>query len=128
MCRLHWDPMVQIPDLVMCNVENVKPKYNLFHLILWTVSTYIRDSTIKLPSQVLTYHVLKGRVTSGHLRNEMVTKTVQGGPLRINTYPNGVVTAQCAPIDLSRVNQRASNGIVHVLNSAMIPPQVNIFT
>merc|ERR1711963_602973 len=87
-------------------------------------STLLANTTAL--AQVLTYHVLKGRVTSGHLRNEMVTKTVQGGPLRINTYPNGVVTAQCAPIDLSRVNQRASNGIVHVLNSAMIPPQGTI--
>jgi len=77
-------------------------------------------------SQVLTYHVLKGRVFSGHLRNEMVARTVQGSPLRINKYPNGVVTAQCAPIDLSTVDQRASNGVVHVLNSAMIPPQGNI--
>ena len=31
-------------------------------------------------------------------------------------------TAQCAPIDLGRVDQMASNGILHVLNAVMIPP------
>merc|ERR1711963_299998 len=101
------------------------PTNEAFSALPGSLSSALLANTTAL-AQVLTYHVLQGRVTSGHLRNEMVTKTVQGGPLRINTYPNGVVTAQCAPIDLSRVNQRASNGIVHVLNSAMIPPQGTI--
>ena len=35
-------------------------------------------------------------------------------------------TAQCAPIDLGRVDKMASNGIIHVLNAVMIPPAGNI--
>merc|ERR1711963_685828 len=77
------------------------PTNEAFSALPGSLSSALLANTTAL-AQVLTYHVLQGRVTSGHLRNEMVTKTVQGGPLRINTYPNGVVTAQCAPIDLSR--------------------------
>ena len=35
-------------------------------------------------------------------------------------------TAQCAPIDLAKVDKEASNGVIHVLNSVMIPPEGNI--
>ena len=35
-------------------------------------------------------------------------------------------TAQCAKIDLTRVDQEASNGVIHVINSVMIPPGGNI--
>ena len=35
------------------------------------------------------------------------------------------ITAQCAPIELERVDKQASNGLIHVLQGVMIPPAGN---
>ena len=36
------------------------------------------------------------------------------------------ITAQCAPINVSSVDKMASNGVLHELQSVMIPPAGNI--
>jgi len=77
-------------------------------------------------AEVLKFHVLSGKVPSSMIKNELLVKTVQGKSLRLNTYDNKVVTAQCAPIDLTKVDQEASNGLIHVLNGVMLPPYGNI--
>ncbi|KAK3756178.1 hypothetical protein RRG08_064284 [Elysia crispata] len=76
-------------------------------------------------ADILKFHVLSGKVESKSLENELQVATVEGRKLRINLYTKdtkSVATAQCAPIDLGRVDQMASNGILHVLNAVMIPP------
>ena len=40
--------------------------------------------------------------------------------------PPPQITAQCAPLDLERVDELASNGIIHVLNRVMVPPSGNL--
>ncbi|CAL1528801.1 unnamed protein product [Lymnaea stagnalis] len=87
-------------------------------------------SNVTILADVLEYHVLAGSVKSSALANELLVDTVlPGKKLRINLYDKQgttVATAQCAPIDLSRVDQAATNGIVHVLNGVMLPPAGNI--
>lgn len=78
---------------------------------------------------VLAYHVLSGNVMSKQLSNELQVTTVEGSKLRFNIYTvemTQVATAQCQPIDLHRVDQEASNGVVHVLRGVMIPPGGNL--
>ena len=85
----------------------------------------ILDALLSDPAaltQVLTFHVLPAAVRSTDLSNELLVNTVEGRQLRVNTYPNGVATVQCAPIDLSRVDNEATNGVVHVLDEVMLPP------
>ncbi|CAG5132983.1 unnamed protein product [Candidula unifasciata] len=84
-------------------------------------------------ANVLKFHVLPGNVPSTSLKDELLVNTaLPGKKLRVNIYSdssaNGVtvVTTQCAPIDLKRIDKKASNGLVHVLNSVMIPPLGNI--
>ncbi|RUS85630.1 hypothetical protein EGW08_006642 [Elysia chlorotica] len=82
-----------------------------------------------LLADVLKFHVVPGKLLSKRLANEMQISTLEGRKLRFNVYSTGtktVATAQCAPIDLSRVDQAASNGVIHVLNGVMIPPAGNI--
>lgn len=86
-------------------------------------------ANVTVLGEVLKYHVLAGKVESKSLANELQVPTVEGNKLRINLYTKegkSVATAQCAPIDLTRVDQAASNGVIHVLNSVMIPPHGNI--
>ena len=77
-------------------------------------------------ADVLKYHVLPSKVLSSDLQNELLVSTVEGSPLRINVYPNNVFTAQCSPIDITNIDKVATNGIVHVLDKVMIPPQGDV--
>ncbi|RUS90995.1 hypothetical protein EGW08_001212 [Elysia chlorotica] len=82
-------------------------------------------SNVTVLGEILKFHVLPGKVESKSLSNELQVPTVEGRKLRINLYTKDsktVATAQCAPVDLSRVDQTASNGILHVLDAVMIPP------
>ncbi|GFR93587.1 fasciclin domain-containing protein [Elysia marginata] len=80
--------------------------------------------------EFLAFHVLSGVLKSGDLKNELVELTAQGERLRINIYDRRpldrtVITAQCAPIELERVDKPATNGLIHVLEGVMIPPGGN---
>ncbi|XP_005111513.1 transforming growth factor-beta-induced protein ig-h3 [Aplysia californica] len=88
------------------------------------VKKLIANTTVL--AEVLKYHVLAGEVKSSQLKDELVVKTVEGSPLRVNIYDNGVYTTQCSPIDLKQVDKVASNGVVHVLNRVMLIPYGNI--
>ncbi|GFR92084.1 transforming growth factor-beta-induced protein ig-h3-like [Elysia marginata] len=82
-------------------------------------------ANVTVLADVLKYHVLSGKVESKSLKNELQVATVEGKKLRINLYTKEgktVATAQCAPIDLMKVDQAASNGVIHVLNAVMLPP------
>lgn len=89
--------------------------------------TLVANKTVL--ANVLKFHVLPGNVPSSALQDELLVSTaLPGAKLRVNIYtdssPNSVTvaTTQCAPIDLKRVDNKASNGLVHVLNAVMIPP------
>jgi len=73
-------------------------------------------------TQVLTYHVFPAPVLFADLTNELQLPSVEGSPIRFNKYPNGEATAQCVPIDVTRVDNAATNGIIHVLDEVMLPP------
>lgn len=77
-------------------------------------------------SAVLTYHVLAAPVPFADLTNELQLTSVEGRPIRFNKYPNGEATAQCVPIDVNRVDNAATNGLIHVLDEVMLPPSGTI--
>jgi uncharacterized surface protein with fasciclin (FAS1) repeats len=67
---------------------------------------------------VLTYHVVPGRVTASEVVNMNSAKTINGQSLKISTR-EGRVT-----IDDARVTKTdiiASNGIIHVIDSVVLP-------
>jgi len=80
-----------------------------------------------LLAEVLTYHVLPGKIFSTALKNEQLAKTVQGSDVRINIYPKvNAATVNCQPLDLDNVDLLASNGIIHVLDGVLFMPFGNL--
>ncbi|PVD25084.1 hypothetical protein C0Q70_15582 [Pomacea canaliculata] len=79
-------------------------------------------SNITILTKILKYHVLNGKVLSSDLKNELLVPTLEGQEVRLNIYPNSVVTVQCSPIDLNNVDKLASNGVLHEISRVMLPP------
>ncbi len=67
---------------------------------------------------ILTYHVVRGRVTAGEVMNLRSAKTVNGQELRI-TAKDGSVMVDNAHVTGTDI--MASNGIIHVIDSVILP-------
>lgn len=68
---------------------------------------------------ILTYHVVPGRVTSDQVTSLSKATTVQGADLDI-AVSNGAVQINNATVVAADVE--ASNGIIHVIDSVLLPP------
>ncbi len=69
-------------------------------------------------TDVLTYHVIAGRVMSGDLADGMTAATVQGGELTF-TIKDG--QAYVNDILISTADIEASNGVIHVIDGVLLP-------
>ena len=67
---------------------------------------------------ILTYHVVRGRVTAGEVMNLSSAKTVNGQELKI-TAKDGSVMIDNAHVTGTDI--MASNGIIHVIDSVILP-------
>lgn len=81
-----------------------------------TVEGLLQDKT-KLAS-VLTYHVVPGKVMAGEVAGMTSATTVQGGALAISAT-NGTVHVGGATVTGADVE--ASNGVIHVIDTVMLP-------
>lgn len=82
-------------------------------------------------TRILTYHVVPGRLTAADLTSQItagggkaVLTTVQGGKLTASAGPNGSVVLTDAKGGTSTVTQAdvmQSNGVVHVVNTVVMP-------
>ena len=81
--------------------------------------------------QILQYHVLDGVTDSGALlqllsenNGEVSVETLQGENVTITQQEDGsiVFNGGEATLNLDRVDQRASNGIIHLIDGLLIPP------
>lgn len=68
-------------------------------------------------TQVLTYHVVPGKVTAAQVKPGEV-KTVQGQPLRVRA-DGGAVTVNDAKV--TKTDIMASNGVIHVIDTVVLP-------
>lgn len=68
---------------------------------------------------ILTYHVVAGKVMSTDLSDGMTAATVNGAEITIGT--EGGVTVNDANVVAADVE--ASNGVIHVLDAVILPPQ-----
>ena len=75
------------------------------------------ENKAKLQS-VLTYHVVPGRVGSEQVAGMSAAKTVQGSDVKISSESGGVMVndAKVVQVDIG-----CSNGVIHVLDSVLIP-------
>jgi uncharacterized surface protein with fasciclin (FAS1) repeats len=82
-----------------------------------TVEDLLKPENKDKLTAVLTYHVVPGKVMSGDLSDGMTATTVQGSDVTIGTT-DGV------SVDGAKVVQadiEASNGVIHVIDSVILP-------
>jgi len=82
-----------------------------------TVEALLQDKE-KL-TQILTYHVVAGKVTSGQVVNLTEAETVAGikAPIKVKDGQVWVGGAKVVTADI-----QAANGIIHVIDTVMLPP------
>ena len=95
-----------------------------------TVATLLKPENKQTLINVLTYHVVPGRLTTKDLREQInagggkvALKTVQGGTLTIEEK-NGkfwVIDAKGDTAEITISNVPQSNGVIQVINTVMLP-------
>lgn len=68
---------------------------------------------------VLTYHVVPGKVMSKDLKNGQKAKTVQGSDVTV-TLKDGKAMINSATVTAADIE--ATNGVVHVIDTVILPP------
>ncbi len=69
--------------------------------------------------EILTYHVVAGKVLSSDLSDGMKAKTVEGSDITVHISDAGVKINEA---NVSAADIMASNGVVHVIDRVIIPP------
>lgn len=95
-----------------------------------TVDTLVRPESKKALTDILTYHVISGRMTAADLSKAIeqgggtaTLNTVAGGALSA-TQSGGIITLKDAEGGTSKVTQgdvMQSNGVVHVVDTVLMP-------
>ncbi len=74
---------------------------------------------------ILTYHVVPGMVWSSDLRSGLTLRTMEGSDLLV-TGDNASAMIDGARIVRSNIN--ASNGVIHAIDTVLVPPTVSATT
>jgi len=69
-------------------------------------------------TKVLTYHVVAGKVTAAQVMKMKMAKTVEGSELNVMVMGKSVEINGAKVI---KANIRASNGIIHVIDTVLMP-------
>lgn len=91
-------------------------------------------SAISVPSDpailgnILKYHVVSGKILSSALPTSYATGvvTVNGDSVYVKKFPSGNAYVNGVKVDLANVD--ASNGVVHVIGTVLLPPSASIVT
>lgn len=71
--------------------------------------------------KILQYHVVQGSVSSGDLKSGEV-KSIEGGPINVKVDPSAGITVNDAKVVQPDI--KASNGIIHVIDNVILPPDL----
>jgi len=96
------------------------PTNKAFEALGGTLDTLLEPQNKAELAEILTYHVVPGELTSSELSDGQKLKTVQGDTLEVR-IAGGEVTVNGAKVATPDVE--ASNGVVHVIDEVLIPPQ-----
>jgi len=84
-----------------------------------TLDNLLMPENRDLLVQILTYHVVSGKVMSGDLSDGMTAETVQGSEVSIAVSDYGVRVDEAS---VTQADVEASNGVVHIIDSVILPP------
>jgi uncharacterized surface protein with fasciclin (FAS1) repeats len=70
-------------------------------------------------TDILTYHVVEGEVTSDQLEDGQMAMTLQGGELPVSIMGGTVMVGDAT---VTTPDVRASNGVIHVIDTVLLPP------
>jgi len=85
-----------------------------------TVANLLKPENKAQLVKILTYHVVAGRAFAKDVADAKQVQSVEGSPIKI-TAKKGKVMANEATIIATDIN--ASNGVVHVIDRVIMPPQ-----
>ncbi|MGO4716259.1 fasciclin domain-containing protein [Bradyrhizobium sp. 2TAF24] len=88
-----------------------------------TVETLVKPENKATLTKILTYHVVPGRLQAADLTDGKVLTTVEGEMLTVKNS-GGVISLVDSKGGASRVtipNVNQSNGVIHVVNSVLLP-------
>lgn len=88
-----------------------------------TVESLLKPENKTTLAGILTYHVVPAKAMSTDLKDGQVLTTVQGGQLKVN-ISNGTVTLTDAKGGMSTVSKAdiaAKNGVIHVIDTVVMP-------
>ena len=90
-----------------------------------TVEDLLKPANKDKLTAVLTYHVVSGKVMAADVVNLDSAKTVQGGtlPVKVEGDAVHVGTAKVVKTDI-----QCSNGVIHVIDSVLLPPAADAST
>jgi uncharacterized surface protein with fasciclin (FAS1) repeats len=81
------------------------------------------ENKAKLQS-ILKYHVVKGRrLTARKLQKRSDVKTLQGARIGVGTKDKSMLLTGQTEAVVSKINIKASNGILHRIDSVLMPPE-----
>jgi transforming growth factor-beta-induced protein len=83
-----------------------------------TVEGLLKDP--KALAEILKYHVVSGKVMAADAAKLTEAKTVQGSPIKISVK-DGKVYINDAQVTTADIE--TSNGVIHVINKVILPPQ-----
>jgi uncharacterized surface protein with fasciclin (FAS1) repeats len=86
-----------------------------------TIDDLLKDPEGAL-TDILTYHVVPGKVMSTDLTDGMMADTVQGDQLKISIAEDGTVMVNDATV--TQADIQASNGVIHVIDTVLLPPEM----
>jgi len=83
-----------------------------------TLDALLADPTGAL-TDVLTYHVVPGKVMSTDLSDGMMAETVNGESLEITINDDGTVMVNGATVTTADIE--TANGVIHVIDTVLVP-------
>lgn len=84
-----------------------------------TVETLLLPENKAQLVEILTYHVVSGKVMSTDLSDDMTAETVQGSEIMID-LDDGVKINEAT---VTTADIETSNGVIHVIDAVILPPQ-----
>ena len=83
-----------------------------------TVESLLKPENKARLQSILTYHVIPGKVMSRELVKLDSAKTVEGGSIAIQTMGGGVMVNNA---HVTQADIVASNGVIHVIDTVILP-------